>query len=241
MPLTLSHPAAVLPLRRLGLPFTAMVVGSMVPDLPVFAGWWRGYEVTHSLVGVATVDAVLALVVVVCWLGFVRDAMVDLLPAAVRSRLAPHVSLTSREWWSVVPAAWVGGLTHVAWDAFTHPGRWGVRRIEWLQTVHAGLPGHKWVQYASGVVGLAVVCVAIVRHLRSLPARPRATPRPARADGVLLGAALVVVTSAVVAAALHVSSGLHAVAFTSVVTAIVTTMVVVAAVAATWKVSRILR
>ena len=67
MPLTLSHPAAVLPLRGLDLPVTALVAGSMVPDVPLFLGWTRGYEVTHRLLGVVTVDPILAtLALVVC-------------------------------------------------------------------------------------------------------------------------------------------------------------------------------
>ena len=36
MPITFAHPAAVLPLARTGLPLTALAIGSMVPDLPMF-------------------------------------------------------------------------------------------------------------------------------------------------------------------------------------------------------------
>ncbi|MDQ7908342.1 DUF4184 family protein [Phytohabitans sp. ZYX-F-186] len=36
MPFTGSHPAAVLPLVRWGLPPAALVIGSMVPDLPYY-------------------------------------------------------------------------------------------------------------------------------------------------------------------------------------------------------------
>lgn len=43
MPVTIAHPAAVLPLRGLGLPLSAMVIGSMAPDLPVFSRSWGIY------------------------------------------------------------------------------------------------------------------------------------------------------------------------------------------------------
>src|SRR5215467_12574272 len=36
VPFTFSHPAAVLPLARRGLVFSALVVGSMAPDFPYF-------------------------------------------------------------------------------------------------------------------------------------------------------------------------------------------------------------
>ena len=36
MPFTVSHAAAVLPLQRLGLPLTALMIGSMAPDFGYF-------------------------------------------------------------------------------------------------------------------------------------------------------------------------------------------------------------
>lgn len=236
--MTLSHPAAVLPLRRLGLPMTALVIGSMVPDVPLFLRWLRGYELSHTLLGVATVDAALALVAVGLWFAVVRDALVDLAPDPIRSRLTAHVTLTPREWILVVPAAWLGALTHVAWDGFTHPGRWGVERFAWLRVDHGPLPGYKWAQYVSGALGLAIVCVAVVGHLRSRPSVVRPTPRPAWADRVLLVVTVAVATTAVVTAAMNASSGLHAVAFNSVVNAIIAALASVAVLCVVWCAAR---
>ena len=234
--MTLSHPAAVLPLRRLGLPVTAMVVGSMVPDVPLFLGWHRGYLLSHSLLGVATVDAAVALVAVWFWFTVVRDAVVDLSPDAVRSRLVAHDALTPPEWLLVVPAAWVGALTHVLWDGFSHAGGWAVDRLEWLQLEHAGLPGYKWVQYVSGVLGLAIVCLAAVAYLRALPPIRRPAPRPVWAAGLLPAAAAVGVTTGVVSAILYVPSGIHAMAFHGVVNAILAALVSVTAACVAWRV-----
>jgi hypothetical protein len=128
VPLTLSHPAAVLPLRRLGLPMTVLVIGSMVPDIPPFLGSGRWYERTHSVLGLVTLDVAVTAVVVAVWFLVLRDALVDLAPAPVRGR------------------------------------------IDWLQAEHAGLFGMKWAQYGSGVVGLAVVIMAALVHLRAAPA-----------------------------------------------------------------------
>lgn len=58
MPLTLAHPAAVLPLRRCGLPMAALVIGSMMPDVPLFMRWSSGYQVSHSYTGVFTVHLI---------------------------------------------------------------------------------------------------------------------------------------------------------------------------------------
>jgi hypothetical protein len=112
--MTLAHPVAVLPLRRFGLPMAAMVIGSMVPDVPLFLRWSSGYQVSHSYAGVFTVNLIGALVVLYGWNAFVRDALVDLAPDVVRVRLAARHRLSRRQW-LLAPAAAVVGLAVVLW------------------------------------------------------------------------------------------------------------------------------
>ncbi|UMG93240.1 DUF4184 family protein [Nocardioides sp. TF02-7] len=233
MPVTLAHPAAVLPLGRLGLPMAALVAGSMAPDLPVFLQSWGAYGVTHSAVGVVTVDVVVAMVALVAWSVVARDAVVDMAPDRARSRLEPWVRPTRREWLLAVPAACLGAATHVVWDAFTHPGRWGPRHVEWLHNDHAGLPGSKWLQYASGVVGLAVVAWAALRHLRSRaprpgPRAPRVLP-PATLPAAVAGAALVGLSSGAVHA-----PDLHDMAYFAVVHGLIALVVLCSVACAAW-------
>ncbi|GAA1976788.1 hypothetical protein GCM10009718_11340 [Isoptericola halotolerans] len=58
-------------------------------------------------------------------------------------------------------------------DSATHPGRWIVERVEWLQTPHAGLLGSQWAQYVSGVLGVAVLVGYTVWWLRRRPVTRR--------------------------------------------------------------------
>jgi hypothetical protein len=212
MPLTLAHPAAVLPLRRLRLPMGALVVGSMVPDLPLFIRWPGGYRLSHDWVGVVTVDLAGALVLLWTWNFVVRDALVDLAPGAVRNRLADRRRLGTREWMLTPVAVVLGSVTHVVWDAYTHRNRWGVASVDWLQADLGPLPGYRWAQYTSGVVGLVVVLAASVSYVRSRAARnalrPRALPGPSML--LVLGAAAAYAT---VAGLARWSRGVHAVAF----------------------------
>ncbi|WP_246383246.1 DUF4184 family protein [Nocardioides stalactiti] len=236
--MTLAHPAAVLPLGRTGLPMTALAVGSMVPDIPLFLGWVHGYDVTHSLLGILVVDVVLTIGVVALWTVLLRDAVVDLAPAGVRERLAERGRLTARQWLLVPLAGSIGAATHFAWDSFTHPGRWGPEHIAWLRADHAGLPGLKWAQYASGVLGLAVVTWAAVRHLRSLaPARdprvPRVLPREVL-PAVLLAAAAV----GLVSAARSIPQGFHAMAFNGVVDSLIAVTVLGVGACLVWQAVR---
>jgi hypothetical protein len=237
--MTLAHPAAILPLRRLGLPVTALAAGSMVPDIPLFLWWVRGYDVTHSLVGVLSVDVVLAMGVVLLWFLLVRDAVVDMAPPSVRERLPARARPTMREWLLAPVAACVGAATHVLWDSFTHPGHWGPRHIEWLRTEHAGLLGLKWTQYSSGVVGLAVVAWVVVQYLRSLDPLP-----DPRAPAVLPSFVLPLVVAAsvlvgLVSAAIEAPRGFHSMAFNGVVDSLITVVVLGVLACGAWQVARL--
>lgn len=224
MPLTLSHPAAVLPLRRLGLPMTAMVVGSMVPDVPLYLGSRRGYDLAHGGLGVVTVDILGALVVVAVWFAMLRDPLVDLAPAAVRDRLAPSARPTRRQWQLAPVGALVGAISHVAWDSFTHYDRWGSDHVGWLRRDHLGLAGLKWAQYASGVLGLLVVGWFAIAHLRSVPLLDVRRPARVLTPFALLAVVLAGATG-LATAGLKAPHGLHAMAFHAVVNSIIVCVV----------------
>jgi hypothetical protein len=238
MPLTLSHPAAVLPLRRLGLPMTSMVIGSMVLDIPLYLGSRRGYDIAHSPLGVPTVDIVGALVVLAIWFAGLRDPLVDLAPSAIRNRLAPRARLTRRQWLLAPVGALIGAITHVAWDSFTHYDRWGSDHVVWLQQDHLGLAGLKWAQYTSGVLGLAVVGWFAIAHLRSLPVLD--VPRPARVLTPMALAAVFILAGLTGLAAVgwQASAGLHAMAFYGVVCSIIVFVVAGGLVCVAWQLAR---
>ncbi len=234
MPFTPSHAAVVLPLARLGLPTAALVIGSMVPDVPLFLHRQDGYRLTHSWAGVVGVDLLGTLVLLGLWTFLLRDALVDLAPAYVRERLPARARLGRREWLLAPVAAVVGSISHVMWDAFTHGDRWGVAHVAWLQARHGPLPGHKWAQYVSGVVGLAVVVAAALAHLRSQPVHPVVRRRlPAL---VLPGLALVAASYGVGVMLARLDEGLHAVVYAGVVHGIAAGAVGTVAAGVTWNV-----
>lgn len=223
MPITIAHPAAVLPLLGVGVPLTPVVVGSMVPDLPLFAGNATLYEFTHGPLGVVAWGSIVTTFVVLAWWGFVRDALVGIAPTYVRARVAPRSGWrgrTPRAWAWVPTGGALGALTHSLWDAFTHPGRWGWENIAWLSAQHGPLPGGKWLQYGSGIAGMTIVAATAWLWLRS---RPPHTPPPPRAvrlpllEAVVGLAALVALGTAIG----RIPHGLHAVAFNGVVNGLI--------------------
>ncbi|MGW5849346.1 DUF4184 family protein [Streptomyces sp. NPDC055254] len=216
MPFTLSHAAAVLPaLRRTGrargpLVASALVLGSFAPDTVYFAdavvqGAMRHGALTHSPVGVLTVDALLTAALAACWL-LLREPLIALLPRRRRGRV--HALLRGEHWrgrrlpslavWFYLSAV-AGSFTHVAWDSFTHPGRWGTEVLPALGEPFAfGLPLYSYVQYGSSAAAACVLAWFAATALRRLPDRPVPASVPVLRRTEVLGAlALVVVCVAV--------------------------------------------
>ena len=153
MPFTGSHPAAVLPFVR-WLPPSALVFGSMAPDFPYYAPLPVSGPTTHSWLGVVTVDVVLAALAWAVWRFLVGPAVLALVPPLGRRlpRLPDEGRLV------LLPVAFVvGAATHVAWDSFTHSGMWGPAHLAALRATYGPIPGYAWAQYASGLVGGAVL------------------------------------------------------------------------------------
>jgi len=183
MPFTPSHVAAVLPGRRIGLPLSALAIGAMAPDVPYFLPWGGlGDQLggSHRLAGAVGIDLIVGLVAFTVWHGLLAAPAADLAPRWVRARLpdgwtpglraavpSPGVLV------AVVVALVLGAATHVVWDSFTHLDSWGAWRVralreEWV----AGYRGARVAQYASSVIGLAVVVASVVAWVRRTPARP---------------------------------------------------------------------
>ncbi len=166
MPFTVSHAVVALPFLRTPLVPAAIAIGSMTPDLPLFLrGIVPAYAVTHDLAWLP-VTVVMAFVLLLVWRCVLRPATRELTPRIVAERLPVEwdagASRAVRETlrggvvgilWLVLSLA-LGVVTHVAWDFFTHEGRAGEALLPVVEEQWGPLPGVKWLQYGSGVLGL---------------------------------------------------------------------------------------
>ncbi|RIL05391.1 MAG: hypothetical protein DCC71_10685 [Proteobacteria bacterium] len=216
MPFTFAHPAAVVPLqRRLGRwgVLSALVIGSMVPDLSYFLFYYLPFHVarseSHNLRGLVWFCVPAGLVCYAIFHTVLARPAVDLLPAPLRQHCGALLAGRARPpWKAIVASVFVGAATHVAWDAFTHAGAPIVR-------VSRALRFHLWtisgypvsvytiLQHVSTLAGLALVFVWVRRWSRE---RPAAAP-PA---GFTLGArarSLAIVAIAVATLLLWMGSG----------------------------------
>jgi hypothetical protein len=162
VPFTLSHVAAVLPLRRgrasrWALPAAPLVLGSMAPDLVMVLDRPALRSASHSLVGSVTVDLPLVAVTWLLWVHLVREPVAQLLPG-VGARWRPARRGTRGErlvrW---LAAALAGIATHLLWDSFTHRDGWTVRHVAALQSRVMDVRIADWLQLGSSVLGLLVL------------------------------------------------------------------------------------
>ena len=177
MPFTVSHAVVALPFARSPIPFGAVAVGSMAPDLPLFFAAAPPYAVTHGFPGVLVTTVPLAIVLYAIWRLLLRPASLRLLPSppALREALLIVVALV------------LGVVTHVVWDAFTHPGRFGSTLVPLLAEEWGPLAGTQWLQYASSVGGLTVIAVVGMRYVaRTAPEPVRVLPRLRAALGIAI-------------------------------------------------------
>jgi len=181
MPFTVSHAAAALPFRRLRPIWPALVIGTLAPDFEYFLRLSDEDRMGHHLPGLLIVT--LPLAVLAFWLfeSYIREPIVELLPGGLQRRL-PDVKRQS--WFgrwdrfaAVVVWITVGIATHIVWDWFTHSHTWIWENWDWLEEYvavpyHAPVMVAKLVQYASSLLGLAVLIVWFAFwYCRANPAR----------------------------------------------------------------------
>jgi hypothetical protein len=171
MPLAPAHPAVVLPLQGLGLPLSALVMGALAPDAPVYLPVGVSYQTTHSGWGVG-VDVVIGLVLLWLWFALVRDAVVDLTPF-LRRRVPTEARLGRRAWLLAPLSVAVGAGTHVLWDSATHDWGFLVQELAFLRQEHGPIPMYGWLQHSSTVAGSVVVAAYGVIRLSRQPVVPR--------------------------------------------------------------------
>jgi len=211
MPFTASHAAIVLPFLRTPLLPAALVIGSMAPDLPYFVPFDTHRDLTHTLLGVVTIDLGIGLVVLALWWSLLRAPVLDLAPTWLSERMPQRTPRTNKVAFAglVVASLVIGSLTHIVWDSFTHPGE-VVDAIPLLNTQVGPLVLHKWLQHTSSLVGLAAIAVwtaAWLRRTRRVPGQRTVGTRARYAAWGLVGATFVV--AALITWAIGIAEPLH--------------------------------
>ncbi|WP_410569987.1 DUF4184 family protein [Amycolatopsis sp. cmx-4-61] len=181
MPFTLSHPAAVLPLARRPLVPSALVAGSIAPDVFWFVPRLLpdvGLSRTHEFASALWLDPLIALVLLAGFHVLLKRPLLALAPRPLAERLPRHFGWRRPGW--IALSLVLGALTHVGWDAFTHEsGGFAFLRIPLVTGVDVG----RLIQLVSTIAGAAVLAWWLVRWYRRAPTEP--APPPSRHRGLV--------------------------------------------------------
>ncbi len=218
MPLTCSHPAAILPFKRFTpnpLNFAALVIGSMTPDVGYFIGERHLAKLAHLPLG--TIFICLPTGFILLGLFYlVRRDLCFILPAPHRNQLTPlgqqRPRFTFEFLLMAMIAILIGAWTHIVWDQFTHDGSFVARHFSPLRHVlfyigSQDITVSYVLQYVSTLVGAGILGLYYFKWLRTQPPRP---DNQSDAWRYLLWFGLAVVALIVGAAiAIHLSAPVH--------------------------------
>jgi len=171
----------------------------MSPDFVYYIGRFDLGNFTHSPLGVLVtcLPAGLLVLALALWL---RDPIAQILPQPHRDALLatgparPHFTL--RPLSLAAASLWLGAITHVLWDSFTHEGRYFVSHIELLRAPIFSALGREFrvfnvIQHASTALGVTLLVAAYYRHARRFGSLTTLTAQDLRRYGVLALVALV--------------------------------------------------
>ncbi len=181
MPFTVSHAAAVLPLRRLNLISSAFIVGSMAPDFPYVIGNTQYRDLGHRFPGLVVFTLPASLLALWLFHNVIKRPVVELLPTGMQRRIHQQTGefkfLPASRFLAILGSISLGILSHVAWDSFTHPYTWPWRQFAWLRGfVHIPFVHHRLqifavLQYGSTIAGMLALAIWVVLwYRRSAPA-----------------------------------------------------------------------
>jgi hypothetical protein len=163
VPITFAHPVAVLPFAR-HLPLSALVAGSIAPDVTYYLPIPLSGNATHSVVGILCWDLLIGLALLAAFRLSAGPAAallpISLTPTRDSRQTRPHVVLT-------VVAILLGAATHVIWDSFTQTAGFAVRHWDLLRI--SVIEPHKTYNvlgYVSSLAGTATLAYLLARRAR---------------------------------------------------------------------------
>lgn len=184
MPFTFVHPIAVWPLARWNafpLSITGLVAGSIVPDFSYFITLDPYFRAGHSFAGLFVLDLPLALILAWLFHQLVRDPLINNLPDIFYARLARYRyqhwnGYIKKHWLNVCISIVLGGLTHLAWDTFTHQNSLMMELFPWMdqsvEVLGRSMTLYNLAHLVFSAAGL-FLCLVFLLHLPTEFKKPR--------------------------------------------------------------------
>jgi len=182
MPITPAHPALAIHFRKIGLPLSALVIGSMIPDFEFFIRFSPSRFIGHSFAGVFLFCLPVGLATLWLFHRVVKEPAIALLPHAwgkkLHSERAYFTFRPTARFLRILLALFIGTLTHLGWDAFTHPGSSVVRLFPLLSKpifyfMEKPVPCYFFLQYLSSALAILLLIVWVRKWASQISGKPR--------------------------------------------------------------------
>jgi hypothetical protein len=162
MPFTFAHPAIVLPLEKYCrgyFSFTGLIIGSMIPDVEYFIRMKVLSTHSHTFSGLFYFDLPVGVMVYLLFVSFVRTPLITHLPAYLRDRFS--CPFKEKNIFIIILSIFIGSVSHVFWDHFTHETGYLVQHIDFLRSsINIGrlfIPVFKILQHSSTLAGTMMI------------------------------------------------------------------------------------
>lgn len=178
MPFTFSHPAVLSPLikRSENLSVTALVIGSIVPDLEFYFKLRLDENIGHTIKGIFIFDYPVALLCFVIFHKFIKTALFQFSPAFIRERI-PLDSMKNKSYRSpknillLLLSISIGLASHLILDFMTHFHE-GKSALLSVLNLEVGIENHSFPIYyilqlgfsSFGLLWLVSMLVKLPRH-----------------------------------------------------------------------------
>lgn len=129
MPFTFSHPAIVLPLKKMKASWfssTGLVIGSIAPDLPYFVTMDAQTNIGHTFIGIFIIDLPISFLVAIAFHLWVRNNLIMHLPSPLDRKYYDYTKFDflyylKQKWFVIAVSILIGIISHLIWDDFTKP------------------------------------------------------------------------------------------------------------------------
>ncbi len=178
MPFTLAHPSILFPLlkKKSRLSATALIIGSMVPDIEFIGQLEQSHNYAHHFPGIFLFNIPVGLLLCFIFQLYVKEGIIYHLPAFLRERFefALHINwldyARKNILWLVISLL-IGIFSHLLWDAFTHKNVFILNIIPSLggniTAMGRVMPIYHLLQIISSVIGLLILVWVVLRLTRT--------------------------------------------------------------------------
>lgn len=168
MPFTPAHPAILLalkPFKSIRFSWTALIIGSIIPDFEYFIWMSPSAFVSHTVLGILSFNLPMTFVMAFVWHQLLFPVLIPRLPffhQRIQLEEQPAFMVwIKKNWVLFIVSALMGILSHLVWDSFSHGNGYLVNRIPYLnELIHLGsfsLRRCYLFWYMSTLLGMAIL------------------------------------------------------------------------------------